>query len=177
MVRSRHGRSRHGRSGRGRCANNIGSFYICCNQHLCRLLLQWVSVAFGKPESQVHNFVLLTGLWHKIFYLRLYLPIIAIRVNARQAKFLDVVAQCGDVVAQSARRQSYTRLQRSSSGFDHGIPHSLLRGGRNYDCVIKTILRMWCAPSWVKKKNLLKRLINIDVDTADQQILLNVIAN
>jgi hypothetical protein len=48
----------------------------------------------------------------------------------------------GDVVAQSAKRQSYTRLQRSSSGFDPGIPHSLLRGGRNNDCVLKTNLRM-----------------------------------
>jgi hypothetical protein len=98
MVRSRHGlflawsvlsmvvlgmvRSRH-----GRCAKNIGSFYICCNQNRCGLLLQLVSVAFGQPESQVHNFVLRTGLWHKIFDLRLYLPISSIRVNARQAKF------------------------------------------------------------------------------------------
>jgi hypothetical protein len=29
----------------------------------------------------------------------------------------------------------YTRLQRSSSGFDPGFLHSLLRGGRNYGCV------------------------------------------
>jgi hypothetical protein len=38
------------------------------------------------------------------------------------------------VVAQSAKRQSYTRLQRSSSEFDPVIPHSLLRGGRNNGC-------------------------------------------
>jgi hypothetical protein len=30
-----------------------------------------------------------------------------------------------------------TRLQRSSSGFDPGFLHSLLRGGRNCDCVYK----------------------------------------
>jgi hypothetical protein len=42
----------------------------------------------------------------------------------------------GDVVAQSAKHQNYTRLQRSSSrfdAFDPGIPHSLLRGDRNND--------------------------------------------
>jgi hypothetical protein len=38
----------------------------------------------------------------------------------------DVVAQLGDVVAQWLR---------SSPGFDPGFPHSLLRGGRNHDCV------------------------------------------
>jgi hypothetical protein len=56
--------------------------------------------------------------------------------------FGDVVAQSGDVVAQSAKRQSYTRLQRSSFGFDPGIPYSFLRGGRNNDSVLKTNLRM-----------------------------------
>jgi hypothetical protein len=33
------------------------------------------------------------------------------------------------------RQLGYIRLLRSSSGFDPGFPHSLLRGGRNYDCV------------------------------------------
>jgi hypothetical protein len=44
----------------------------------------------------------------------------------------DVVAQSfGGVVGQSAHCQRITRLQRSSSGFDSGITHSILRGGSN----------------------------------------------
>jgi hypothetical protein len=57
----------------------------------------------------------------------------------------DVVAQrgcggsLGDVVAQLAKCQSYTRLQRSSSEFDPGIPHSLLRGQKKWLCTINKI--------------------------------------
>jgi hypothetical protein len=60
----------------------------------------------------------------------------------------DVIAQwgmwllsagCGssvrDAVAQWLSPLADTRLQRSSSGFDTGFLHSLLRGGRIYDFV------------------------------------------
>jgi hypothetical protein len=42
----------------------------------------------------------------------------------------------GDVVAQWLIPLADTRLSRSSTRFDPGFPHSLLRGGRNHDCVI-----------------------------------------
>jgi hypothetical protein len=40
-----------------------------------------------------------------------------------------------DVVAQWLSPLAETRLSRSSPGFAPGFPHSLLRGGRNHDCV------------------------------------------
>jgi hypothetical protein len=54
---------------------------------------------------------------------------------------LEVV--CGmcfvDVVAQWLSQLTDSKLPHSSSGFDPGFPHSLLRGGRNkHDCVITT---------------------------------------
>jgi hypothetical protein len=58
----------------------------------------------------------------------------------------DVVAQLGmwwlsgDVVAQLAKArlgEPDCLLLRSSSGFDAGFLHSLLRGGRKNDCVSK----------------------------------------
>jgi hypothetical protein len=42
----------------------------------------------------------------------------------------------GDVVAQLSPLAD-TRLPRRSSGFDPGFPHSLLRGGKNHDCITK----------------------------------------
>jgi pantoate kinase len=48
----------------------------------------------------------------------------------------DVISQWfGDVVAQWLSPLAETRLSRSTPAFDPGFPHSLLRGGRNHDCV------------------------------------------
>jgi hypothetical protein len=71
----------------------------------------------------------------------------------------------GDVVAQLAKRQSYTRLQRSSSGFDPGIPYSLLRGGRNNGCVLKINSQDVRRPFLSKKKVL--SLLEVDFTHTD----------
>jgi hypothetical protein len=57
----------------------------------------------------------------------------------------------GDVVAQLAKATGWTRLQDSSSRFDPSFLHSVLRGGRNNDCVLKSNIRMWGVHSCVKK--------------------------
>jgi hypothetical protein len=36
-------------------------------------------------------------------------------------------------------------------GFESGIPHSLLNGAMNYDCVSKTNLKMGGVPAYAKK--------------------------
>jgi hypothetical protein len=41
------------------------------------------------------------------------------------------------VVAQWLSALADTRLPSSSSGFNPGFPHSLLRGSRSHDCVIQ----------------------------------------
>jgi hypothetical protein len=66
-----------------------------------------------------------------------------IYLDGKRSLFGEVVA-LGMLVAfrLNTRVTSTSRLQRSSSGFDPGIPHSLLRGGRNNNYVIKTNLRM-----------------------------------
>jgi hypothetical protein len=60
-----------------------------------------------------------------------------------------VVAQLGDVVDQLATATGghHADCQRSGPGFESGIPHSLLNGARNYDCVSKTSLRVGGVPA------------------------------
>jgi hypothetical protein len=64
----------------------------------------------------------------------------------------------GDVVAQLAKATGWARLQRSSSGLDPGVPHTVSWGAAGTMNVYhKSNFRMWGVPSWVKTIDKIKR--------------------